>query len=96
MPGVPAGQRGRIRSDPGPGLHADGGQADRGEEVAARSRGHQHTAARQALQPLGGQGVDRGLVGRVSERWVKLIGIGVGWEAKEWTGAWSDGSVSVG
>ena len=38
--------------------------------------------------------MDRGLVGRVGERWVKLIGIGVGWEAKEWNGAWSDGSVS--
>ena len=45
---------------------------------------------------MGGQGVDRGLVGRVSERWVKLVGGRVVWEAKEWTGAWSDGSVSVG
>ena len=45
---------------------------------------------------MGGQGVDRGLVGRVSEHWVKLVGGRVGWEAKEWTGAWSDGSVSVG
>ena len=45
---------------------------------------------------MGGQGLDRGLVGRVSERWVKLVGGRVVWEAKEWTGAWSDGSVSVG
>ena len=40
--------------------------------------------------------MDKGLVGRVSERWMKLVGIGVVWEAKEWAGAWSDGSVSVG
>ena len=44
----------------------------------------------------GGQGVDRGLVGRVIQRWLKRVGGRVGWEAKEWTGAWSDGSISVG
>ena len=39
--------------------------------------------------------MDRGLVGRVSERWLKRVGGMVGWEAREWTGAWLDGSVSV-